>query len=146
MPFNTLMEPEVCIQNLLIVRINLSVHWDNEQFSGKWCSHHRQPGKQIGQLCPSEKMILNCFAELITVFFSVRQNYSDQLETKTKPWCCLCNWFTPGKDLFGKKGLTLIKSGKDPECISYQAERKDALEDVKQACSVIEHSNVNHIR
>ena len=27
-----------------------------------------------------------------------------------------------------------------------KAERKDALEDVKQACSVIEHSNVNHIR
>ena len=50
------------------------------------------------------------------------------------------------KICLAKKGLTLIKSGKDPECVSYQAERKDALEDVKQACSVIEHSNVNHIR
>ena len=27
-----------------------------------------------------------------------------------------------------------------------KAERIDALEDVKQACGVIEHSNVNHIR
>ena len=27
-----------------------------------------------------------------------------------------------------------------------KAERIEALEDVKQACSVIEHSNVNHIR
>ena len=27
-----------------------------------------------------------------------------------------------------------------------KAERTNALDDVKQACSVIEHSNVNHIR
>ena len=27
-----------------------------------------------------------------------------------------------------------------------KAERTNALEDVKQACGVIEHSNVNHIR
>ena len=68
MPFNTLMEPEASIQNLLIVRINLSVQRDNEQFSGKWCSHHRQPGKQVGQLCASEKIILKCFPELTTIY------------------------------------------------------------------------------
>ena len=46
MPFNTLMEPEVCIQNLLIDRINHSVQRDNEQFSGcERLNPEEEPGR-----------------------------------------------------------------------------------------------------